>query len=64
MCIRDREQGVLEKESGLVLDPARAEVFLCGNPDMVKIATDMLQTKGFAAKGGTGPVTIHVEEYW
>jgi ferredoxin--NADP+ reductase len=58
------EQGVLEKESGLVLDPARAEVFLCGNPDMVKIATDMLQTKGFAAKGGTGPVTIHVEEYW
>jgi len=58
------EQGVLEKESGIVLDPAHAEVFLCGNPDMVKIATDMLQTKGFAAKGGTGPVTIHVEEYW
>ena len=58
------EQGVLEKESGIVLDPARAEVFLCGNPDMVKIATDLLQTKGFAAKGGASPVTIHVEEYW
>ena len=58
------EQGVLERESGVVLDPAQAEVFLCGNPDMVKIATGMLQAKGFATKGGAGPVTIHVEEYW
>lgn len=58
------EQGVLEKESGVTLDPATAEVFLCGNPDMVKVATEMLQTKGFVAKGGTGPVNIHVEEYW
>lgn len=58
------EQGVLERESGVVLDPAKAEVFLCGNPDMVKLATTLLQTKGFMAKGGTGPATIHVEEYW
>ena len=58
------EQGVLEKESGVALDPARAEVFLCGNPDMVSIVKLMLEKKGFAAKGGAGPVTIHVEEYW
>jgi ferredoxin--NADP+ reductase len=58
------EQGVLERESGVVLDPAQSEVFLCGNPDMVKIATGMLQAKGFATKSGAGPVTIHVEEYW
>jgi ferredoxin--NADP+ reductase len=58
------EQGVLERESGVVLDPAKAEVFLCGNPEMVKIATALLEAKGFAAKGGNGPVTIHVEEYW
>jgi len=31
---------------------------------MVKVVTTLLQTKGFAAKGGTGPVNIHVEEYW
>jgi len=48
----------------VAMDPAKAEVFLCGNPDMVKVATDMLQTKGFATKGGAGPITIHVEEYW
>ena len=58
------EHGVLERESGVVLDPAKAEVFLCGNPDMVKLATALLGEKGFAAKGGAAPVTIHVEEYW
>jgi ferredoxin--NADP+ reductase len=58
------EQGVVERESGVALDPARTEVFLCGNPDMVRIATTFLQVKGFATKGGAGPVTIHVEEYW
>jgi len=58
------EQGVLERESGVALDPAKAEVFLCGNPDMVKLATLLLKDKGFATKGGTAPATIHVEEYW
>lgn len=58
------EKGVVEKESGVVFDPARTEVFLCGNPEMVKVATELLQVKGFAAKGGTAPATIHVEEYW
>jgi ferredoxin--NADP+ reductase len=58
------EQGILERESAVAMDPAKTEVFLCGNPEMVKAATGLLQAKGFAAKGGTVPVTIHVEEYW
>jgi ferredoxin--NADP+ reductase len=58
------EQGILERESGVELDPAKTEVFLCGNPDMVKLATLLLEGKGFAAKGGSSPATIHVEEYW
>jgi len=58
------EQGVIEKESGVELDPAKAEAFLCGNPEMVKIVSLMLEKKGFARKGGAGPVTIHIEEYW
>jgi len=58
------EQGVLEGESGVALDPARAEVFLCGNPEMVSIVKMMLEDKGFAAKNGEQPATIHVEEYW
>ena len=31
---------------------------------MVKVATTLLQGKGFATKGGAEPPTIHVEEYW
>jgi ferredoxin/flavodoxin---NADP+ reductase len=58
------EQGVLEKESGVSLDPANAEAFLCGNPEMVNVVSEMLVKKGFAGKGGAGPVTIHIEEYW
>ncbi len=58
------EQGVLERESGVVMGPAQAEVFLCGNPEMVKVTTELLLGKGFAPKGGNGPVTIHIEEYW
>jgi ferredoxin--NADP+ reductase len=58
------EQGVVEKESGVPLDPARADVFLCGNPEMVKAVKAILQAKGFAAGEGKQPGNIHVEEYW
>jgi ferredoxin--NADP+ reductase len=58
------EQGVVEKESGVALDPAQADVFLCGNPEMVQAVKSLLAAKGFKADepGKTG--TIHVEEYW
>jgi ferredoxin--NADP+ reductase len=54
----------VEKESGVALDPAVAEVFLCGNPDMVKAVKAMLEAKGFKGAHGREPGTIHVEEYW
>ncbi len=58
------EQGVVEKESGVTLDPAQADVFLCGNPEMVKVVKAMLEVKGFKAGQGKEPGTIHIEEYW
>jgi len=58
------EQGVVEKESGVALDPAQADVFLCGNPDMVKAVKAMLEGRGFKADEPGKPGTIHVEEYW
>lgn len=58
------DQGVIEKESGATLDPAKAEVFLCGNPEMVKAVSELLAKKGFAGKGAASPATIHIEEYW
>lgn len=58
------EQGVVEQESGVALNPTQADVFLCGNPEMVKIVKAILQTKGFAAGNGKEPGNIHIEEYW
>jgi ferredoxin/flavodoxin---NADP+ reductase len=58
------EQGVVEKESGLTLDPAQADVFLCGNPEMVKTVKVLLEARGFKADHGKETGTIHVEEYW
>lgn len=58
------EQGVVEQESGVRLDPAQADAFLCGNPVMVQTVKAMLEAKGFTADHGKTIGTIHVEEYW
>jgi ferredoxin/flavodoxin---NADP+ reductase len=58
------ETGVVENSSGLPLDPARLDVFLCGNPEMIVQVRAMLQAKGFTADHGKHVGTIHVEEYW
>lgn len=58
------EQGALEKDAGVKLDPEHADVFLCGNPEMIKIVKGMLETKGFKAGDSKTPGNIHVEEYW
>ena len=58
------EQGAVEQDSGLTLDPAQADVFLCGNPEMVKAVKGILEVKGFVAGTGKAPGNIHVEEYW
>jgi len=58
------EQGALEKDSGVTLDPEHTDVFLCGNPEMIKIVTEMLNAKGFKRGDAKSPGNIHVEEYW
>jgi ferredoxin/flavodoxin---NADP+ reductase len=58
------EQGALEKDAGVKLDPEHADVFLCGNPEMIKIVSAMLETRGFKRGDSKNPGNIHVEEYW
>jgi ferredoxin--NADP+ reductase len=58
------EQGVVEKMSGVPLDPSQSEVFLCGNPDMVTAVKGLLEVRGFKQDHGKDIGTIHVEEYW
>ena len=57
-------QGLVESRSGLPLDPARLDVFLCGNPEMIREVKHMLTGRGFVRDEGRKPGTIHVEEYW
>ena len=58
------EEGVIERESGVPLDPEQAHVFICGNPGMIDAVKEVLQARGFVPDNGKEPGTIHVEEYW
>jgi ferredoxin/flavodoxin---NADP+ reductase len=57
-------QGAVEAASGIALDPAQIDVFLCGNPDMITEVKTMLHDRGFVADHGRQLGNIHVEEYW
>ncbi len=58
------EQSALEKDAGVQLDPEHADVYLCGNPEMIKVVSEMLGKKGFKRGDGKNPGNIHIEEYW
>ena len=58
------DQGIVETLSNVQLDPARTEVFLCGNPEMIRIVGEALTLKGYIMQRGKEPGTLHVEEYW
>jgi ferredoxin--NADP+ reductase len=58
------EQGVVEQRAGVRLDPAAADVFLCGNPEMISSVRGMLEARGFTPDHGKQSGTMHVEEYW
>jgi ferredoxin--NADP+ reductase len=58
------EDGSLERRAGLVLESGRSQVMICGNPDMVKAASETLQARGLARNRRRSPGQISVENYW
>ncbi len=67
--LRGRVQSWLEPEafarlSGEPLDPARWQVMLCGNPEMIVAATELLSRQGFRPHHRREPGQIHAERYW
>jgi ferredoxin--NADP+ reductase len=58
------EDGVVEQLSGVKLDPADSDVFLCGNPEMITHVKALLESRGFTKDHGKQSGTMHVEEYW
>ena len=57
-------KGIVETLSGIQLDPAQVEVFLCGNPEMIQMVKEILVSSGFIPDLGKETGTIHAEEYW
>lgn len=55
---------LIKQLSGVPFDPAQADVFLCGHPDMIQTVKDILVPLGYAADHGKESGTLHVEEYW
>jgi ferredoxin--NADP+ reductase len=58
------QEGLVERKANVALDPTQAEVFLCGNPDMIEASKIILLERGFTPSKGKEPGTLHVEEYW
>ena len=58
------EKGIVDLLGGVPLDPAQADVFLCGNPEMIRTVKEILAPRGFTSDHGKQAGTIHVEEYW
>jgi len=74
------QMGHFERDAGLTLDPAKAHVFLCGNPAMIgaprhephqqprlpdKLGmVQILQRRGFRPDAPDAPGNVHFERYW
>ena len=67
--LRGRIQSFLEPDafqrlSDHPLDPARWQVLLCGNPEMIASVTELLARSGFRRHRRREPGQIHAERYW
>jgi ferredoxin--NADP+ reductase len=67
--LRGRLQPLLEPDafqrlSHHPLDPARWQVLLCGNPEMIASVTELLSRFGFRRHRRSEPGQIHTERYW
>lgn len=60
-AIRD---GRLERRAEISLDAATCQVMICGNPDMVRDTTAVLEERGFKRNRRTQPGQITTEQYW
>ncbi len=55
---------LLTQMTGAVLDPAKADVYLCGNPGMIEDVKNMLSPLGYTKHSKAHPGSLHSEEYW
>lgn len=54
----------LERQVGLRMAPETSQVMVCGNPDMVRDTTHVLEERGFEKNRRSKPGQITTENYW
>jgi ferredoxin--NADP+ reductase len=55
---------LLKDQAGVELDPAKADVYLCGSPGMVRDISAVLEPSGYRKWTKSEPAALHIEEYW
>ncbi len=58
------EQGLLNQQAGIAIDPEETHFFLCGNPKMVENVSKMLVGQGYTKHTRRDPGALHIEEFW
>ncbi|MEC4727251.1 ferredoxin--NADP reductase [Shewanella sp. D64] len=56
--------GEIEQRLGLKISAENAQVLLCGNPEMIKDANNILLEKGLSKNLRRAPGQITIEKYW
>jgi ferredoxin/flavodoxin---NADP+ reductase len=55
---------LLTEMAGVDLDPTKADVYLCGNPNMINDIHGVLEPLGYTKHTKSKPGALHIEEYW
>jgi len=58
------ESGELEKHAGLLLDPGRSRIMICGNPDMVDETRKWFVENGYVVSRRAKPGHLALENLW
>lgn len=58
------EDGRLEQLAGRTLDAEKSKIMLCGNPEMLSEARQLLKERGFAVGRRGNPGNLALENYW
>lgn len=58
------KNGKLEKRVGVKIEEGKSQIMLCGNPDMVSAARELLIKRGLTKNLRRTPGSISTENYW
>ncbi|WP_298440568.1 ferredoxin--NADP reductase [uncultured Ferrimonas sp.] len=58
------KQGAIQEKAELPIKPARSQTMICGNPDMIRDTTAVLEEMGLRKNLRRTPGQITVEKYW